>query len=186
MGSSLMLLQSYEEHCEALLNRIVTGDGTWVFHYTPERKAESMTCQHLVFWDVHGVLLVDFTPRGSTINAAVSQETPRRLMEAIRRKRPGLLTKGLGVLLLHHNARSHNTAATVNLLNSWGCEILPHPIYSLDLAPSDFHLFPKMKKILRSQRFHSNEDVQNEVKKWLRAQDVFFFLRRTWQFDTLL
>jgi hypothetical protein len=28
-----------------------------------------------VFWDVHGVLLVDFTPRGSTINAAAYQET---------------------------------------------------------------------------------------------------------------
>jgi hypothetical protein len=38
----------------------------------------------------------------------------------------------------------------------------------------DFHLFPKMKKHLRGQHFHSNEDVQNEVKKWLRVQDVFF------------
>jgi hypothetical protein len=31
-----------------------------------------------------------------------------------------------------------------------------------------------MKKHLRGQRFHSNEDIQNEVKKWLRAQDAFF------------
>jgi transposase len=84
-----------------------------------------------------------------------------------------LLTKGLGVLLLHHNARPHSAAATVNLLNSWGWEILPYPPYSPDLAPSDFHLFPK-KKHLRGQHFHSNEDVQNEVKKWLLAQDAFF------------
>jgi hypothetical protein len=28
-----------------------------------------------IFWDVHGVLLVDFTPPGSTINAAAYQET---------------------------------------------------------------------------------------------------------------
>jgi hypothetical protein len=28
-----------------------------------------------VFWDVHGVLLVDFTPCGSTINAAAYEET---------------------------------------------------------------------------------------------------------------
>jgi phage-related protein len=32
-----------------------------------------------------------------------------------------------------------------------------------------------MKQHLRGQRFHSIEDVQNEVKKWLRAQDAFFF-----------
>jgi transposase len=85
-----------------------------------------------------------------------------------------LLTKGLGVLL-HGSVRPHSAAATVNLLNSWGWEILPHPPYSPDLAPSDFHLFPKMKNQPRGQRFHSNEDVQNEVKKWLRAQDAFFY-----------
>jgi transposase len=96
------------------------------------------------------------------------------IQEAIRRKRPGLLTKGLGVLLLHDNAKCHSAAATVNLLNFWGWEILPHPPYSADLAPSNFYLFSKMKKHLRGQRFHSSEDVQNEVKKWLRAQDALF------------
>jgi hypothetical protein len=38
-----------------------------------------------VLWDVHGVLLVDFTPPGSTINAAAYQG----LKEAISCKRPG-------------------------------------------------------------------------------------------------
>jgi hypothetical protein len=128
-----------------------------------------------VFLDVHGVLLVDFTPPGSTINAAAYQETKET--QGLQRKGPGLLTKGLGVLLLHDSARPHNAAATMNILNSWGWEILPHPPYSPDLASSDFHLFPKMKKNLRGQHFHSNEDVQNEVKKWLRAQDAFFFVK---------
>jgi hypothetical protein len=93
-----------------------------------------------VLWDVRGVLLVDFTPPGSIINSAAFQETLKRLKEAIRRKRPGLLTKELGALLLHDNARPHSAAAAVNLLKSWGWEILPHPPYSPDLAPSDFHL----------------------------------------------
>jgi hypothetical protein len=35
MVSSLLLLQRYEEHGEALFSRTVTGDETWVFHYTP-------------------------------------------------------------------------------------------------------------------------------------------------------
>jgi hypothetical protein len=45
MGSSLMLLQRYEEHGEAFLSRIVT-DETWDFHYTTESKAESKTWKH--------------------------------------------------------------------------------------------------------------------------------------------
>jgi hypothetical protein len=125
MVSSLMLLRRYEEHGEAFLSRTVTGDETWVFHCTPESKAESMTWKHPhspakkkfktvqspgkvmanVFWDVYGILLVDFTPPGSTTNTAAYQETLKRLKEAVRRKRPGLLTKGLGVLLFHDNAR---------------------------------------------------------------------------------
>jgi hypothetical protein len=55
-----------------------------------------------VFWDVHQVLLVDFTPSGSTVNAAAYQEAQKRLKEAIWCKRPRLLTKQ--VLLLHDNA----------------------------------------------------------------------------------
>jgi hypothetical protein len=42
-----------------------------------------------VFWDVHGVLLVDFTPPSSTINVAAYKETLKRLKETIRRKGPG-------------------------------------------------------------------------------------------------
>jgi transposase len=83
--------------------------------------------------------------------------------------------KGLGVLLLHDHLRPHSAAATVNLLNSWGWEIIPHPPHSPDLAPSVFHLLLKIKKHLRGQRFHSSEDVQTEVKKWLLEQDAFFF-----------
>jgi transposase len=114
--------------------------------------------------------LVDFTPPGSTIKAAACQKTIKTQGGYLAQE-TRLLTKGLGVLSLHNNAEPHNAATTANFLNSWGWEILPHPPYSSDLAPSDFHLFPKMKK---QQCFHSNEDVQNEVTKWLRAQDAFF------------
>jgi hypothetical protein len=41
-----MLLQRYEEYGEAFISRIVTGDETWVFNYTSESKAESMTWKH--------------------------------------------------------------------------------------------------------------------------------------------
>ena len=37
--------------------------------------------------------------------------------------------------------------------------ILPHPIYSPELAPCDFYLFPKIKKNLKGKRFESKEDA---------------------------
>jgi histone-lysine N-methyltransferase SETMAR len=38
-------------------------------------------------------------------------------------------------------------------------ELLEHPHYSPDLAPSDFCLFLKLKFLLTSQRFSSNQEA---------------------------
>jgi len=38
-------------------------------------------------------------------------------------------------------------------------ELLEHPPYSPDLAPSDFYLFPKLKHFLAGQRFSSNQEA---------------------------
>jgi hypothetical protein len=67
------------------------------------------------------------------------------------------------VPLLHDNARPHIARTTFNVLNTWYWEILPHPPYSPDLAPSDCHLLPKLKKQLKGLRFQTDEDVQQEV-----------------------
>ena len=54
-------------------------------------------------------------------------------------------------------------------------EVLPHPPYSPDLAPSDYHLFGPMKKMLGGQKFDSDAEVQSTVHKWLRQQSASFF-----------
>jgi hypothetical protein len=97
----------------------------------------------------------------------------KRLKTFIRKDRPSLLTTG--ILLLHDNAKPHSATATMHLLKSWGEEILPHPQYNPFLAPLEFRLFSKMKMRLIGQPIHSRENVQNEVKKWLRAQRPIFF-----------
>jgi histone-lysine N-methyltransferase SETMAR len=38
-------------------------------------------------------------------------------------------------------------------------ELLEHPCYSPDLAPSDFSLFPKLKLFLAGQCFSSNQEA---------------------------
>jgi histone-lysine N-methyltransferase SETMAR len=43
-------------------------------------------------------------------------------------------------------------------------ELLEHPPYSPDLAPSDFCLFPKLKLFLAAQRYSSNEEVLAAVQ----------------------
>jgi hypothetical protein len=74
------------------LEQIGTADETWVHPYEPESKAQSMawTCPTslsakklksqlsgdkimlTLFWDMEGVILVHFTPKGETINSQIS------------------------------------------------------------------------------------------------------------------
>ncbi|KAJ4426673.1 hypothetical protein ANN_26471 [Periplaneta americana] len=118
-----------------------------------------------VFWDRKGVLLLDFMPKGTTINANRYCETLRKLRRAIQNKRRGMLSRG--VVLLHDNARPHTAASTRELLDQFGWEIFDHPPYSPELAPSDFHLFTKLKDFLGGTRFGSDEELKKTVNTWL-------------------
>ena len=56
-----------------------------------------------------------------------------------------------------------------------GYELIPHPAYSLDLAPSDFFLFLNLKKDIRGLHFRSDEEVVTAVEEWVNGKDPNFF-----------
>jgi hypothetical protein len=84
-----------------------------------------------------------------------------------------MLTKG--VVLLHDNARPHTAALKNALIKPFNWEIFNHLPYSPDLAPSDYHLFTKMKVWLATQRYHTNEDLMDGVNNWLYTLAAPFF-----------
>ena len=48
--------------------------------------------------------------------------------------------------MLHHdNVAAHTSKVVTEYLKKENVSILPHPLYSPDLAPSDFFLFPRIK-----------------------------------------
>ena len=89
------------------------------------------------FWDQEGIILIDYPPKGQTINA----EYYSSLLVQLKEKRRGKFTKG--VLFLHDNAPAHRALATQKKL---AFQCLEHLPYSPDLAPSDYHLFPGVKR----------------------------------------
>jgi histone-lysine N-methyltransferase SETMAR len=78
-------------------------------------------------------------------------------------------------MLLHDNARPHAAARMQAMLQEFGWEVFEHPAYIPDLAPSDFHLFPKLKEFLGGRRFKSDETTKDAVKEWLNelAAEVY-------------
>ena len=63
-----------------------------------------------------------------------------------------------------------------------GYELIPHPAYSPDLAPSDFFLFPNLKTDIRGLHFRSDEKVVTAVEEWVNGKDPDLF--QFWAFGT--
>ena len=68
---------------------------------------------------------------------------------------PGNLKKEVRKTDLRCSAHISQVAMTA--ATECGVDILPHPPYSHDMAPSDFYLFPKLKSHLRGTQYESNE-----------------------------
>ncbi|GFW77001.1 histone-lysine N-methyltransferase SETMAR [Trichonephila clavipes] len=60
-------------------------------------------------------------------------------------------------------------------LNELGFELLSHPLYSLDLAPSNNWLFVDSKMMLQGKRFGSNEEVITEIEAYFESKDKSFY-----------
>jgi len=103
------------------------------------------------FWDEGSILLVDYLPKGQTINAEYYLSLLVKLKDILKEKRRGLFTNG--VFVLHDNAPAHRALATQKKLAYLGFQCLDHPPYSPDLAPSDYHLFPELKKTIERSPF---------------------------------
>jgi histone-lysine N-methyltransferase SETMAR len=119
------------------------------------RWGDKFCLQCDTFWKSERVVLADFLEKETTINSHRYIETLTALKGIKRRKeRIGLRNEQL---LQHDNARPHTNAATRDAIQRLEFSVLPHPPYSPDLAPCDFHLFPKLKKHVKGQRFSCDD-----------------------------
>ena len=170
------------------LKRVITGDESWVYGYDVETKAQSSqwktpeeptpkkarqvrsTVKVLltVFFDYRGVVHQEFLPQGRTVNKEYYLEVMRRLREAIRKKRPELW-KNNSWILHHDNAPAHSSLLVRDFLAKTNTTVMPQPPYSPDLAPSDFFLFPKLKKPMKGHRFSTIEEIKTASLKELKA-----------------
>jgi len=91
----------------------------------------------------------------------------------LKENRRGKFTKG--VLFLHDNVPAHRALATQKKLAYLDFQCLDHPPYSTDLAPSEYHLLPGLKKQLKNCHFSSDEEVIAAAKTWLNGQPSDFF-----------
>ena len=99
-----------------------------------------------VWWDWKGVIHFEILENNQTVNAQLYTEQMNRLITPIQLKKPN---RRYSVILQHDNARPHVATLTKNAIQDLGWEVLPHPPYSPDLAPSDYHFFRSLANNLK-------------------------------------
>ena len=183
---SEMLLERYKK--KSFLHRIVTGDEKWIHYDNPKRRAtygypghasssaaapnihgqKIMLC---IWWDQLGVVYYELLQPNETITGEVYRRQLMRLSRALKVKRPETVARHDKVILQHDNARPHVARPVKTYLETLKWEVLPHPPYSPDLAPSDYHLFRSMQHGL------AYIEVKNWIDSWIADKPTDFFRR---------
>jgi len=145
--SSEQVLDFFRRDPNDFLSRLVTMDETWLYHYDPETKQQSMEWRHSdsprpkkfrlqkyagkvlasILWDQDGILLIDYLPKDQTINAKYYSSLLVQLKDILKEKRRGKFTNG--VFFLHDNASAHRALATQKQLAYLGFQCLDHSPY---------------------------------------------------------
>ena len=162
------------------LDKVITGDESWVFDYDPETKRQSsewhtkssprpkkarmsrskVKTMIIVFFDSRGIVHKEFLPPGQTVNHAFYKDVSERLRKRVQRVRTDIADDWM---LHHDNAPAHTALSVRQFLAKKNIPVLPHPPYSPDLAPCDFYLFPKLKLKLKGHHFGTIGNIQQTV-----------------------
>lgn len=77
----------------------------------------------------------------------------------------------------HDSAHSYTAFQTINYLKQEKIDLISHRLYSPDLAPNEFFLFPFIKNKMRGHQFSSpNEEMEIDkavVKMFLQYKFMF-------------
>ena len=125
-----------------------------------------------VFWDIDGVLWWDLI-EGTTVDGIVYKrqllELAANIKASPRRRR--------AVKLLHDNARPHKCKLVREAIEQLNWTEVPHTPYSPGLAPSDYHLFARVKDALRGKKLKDSDAVRQAVGDFFKSQTTEFWRR---------
>ena len=137
---------------DPFLKQIIAGDEKWIVHNNVVRKRfwskrdgppqttlkaelQQKNIMLSVWWGWKGVVFFELLPRNQTINLDVYCRQLDKLNALVKKQRPELVNRK-GVIIHHDNATPHTSLATRQKLSRLGWEVMLHPPYTPDLAPS--------------------------------------------------
>ena len=126
-----------------------------------------------VWWTSAAIIHYSFLKPGTSITADSYCQELTVALEKLEEKQRSLVIRK-GPILLHDNARPHTAIKTQKKLQQLGIEVLAHPAYSPDIAPTDYYLFQNLDNFMARKKFSKREEVQNEVSSFFESCEPDF------------
>lgn len=176
---------------DPFLDRILTCDEKWVLYnnirrsyqwlspgepprQVPKPELHPKKVLLCVWWTAAGIIHYEILESGETITAAVYCSQLERVQKQLTKKQPALINRK-GVVLLQDNARPHTAKVTRQKIHSLSWEILPHPPYSPDISPTDYHLFRSLDNPMGNKCFENRQELENDLQQFFSSKDTSFY-----------
>lgn len=167
------------------LRNLVTGDEKWVLYVNHTRKRQWLSTHESgvptpkadlhpkkvmisVWWSVKGIVHWELLPRGLTLTADYYCAQLDRVADELRGKQEK-------VFLLHDNAKPHVAKRTCQKIKDLRWTILPHPPYSPDLSPTDYHLFRSLSHFLKDRHYDDEDHLKNDLQNFFTSRSPEFY-----------
>jgi len=118
-----------------------------------------------IWWCTSGKIDYSFLPDGKTI----SSDLYCVQIDSMKKRVPRSM-KLPHQILLQDNARPHTAKKTLQKLSDMKYEVLNHPIYSSDLAPTNFNYLRDLRNFLSGQQFSNRDAIKNGFQKFLASR----------------
>ena len=96
------------------------------------------------------------------------------MYQKLKKMQPSLVNRK-GIILLNDNACPQFARITMKKLNRLSIEPLPHPPYSPNISPTDYHMFKHLSHFLKEKTFHNQEDAELAVKDFIYSRSTSFY-----------
>lgn len=177
---------------EPFLHRLITCDEKWLLYNNTKRSTQWLDIgespKHFpkpnkhekklmvtVWWCLKGVIHYSFLEKGEMITAERYCLQIDVMHQKLKAMYPALINRK-GPIILHDNARPHTAKQTQDKLMYLNYEILPHPPYSPDLSPTDFHFFKHLQNSLNGKTFRNEEVLKTEFERFIASRSLDFYV----------
>jgi histone-lysine N-methyltransferase SETMAR len=131
-----------------------------------------------VWWNFEGVVHFELVPNGKAINAELYCQQLDRVYDKLAEKYPRMISRKRA-LFQQDNAKPHTAKKTKAKFEELdGVEVLPHPAYSPDCAPSDYGLFRSMQHFLKGRRFESFDEVEEVCQEFFDSKEPAWYFEQ--------